>query len=119
MATVLARPPPAVAPTPPSARTIAVVFEGCACRAAFAAGVGAALATAGVEIALAVGASSGAIIASGFAAGLGAELPALWAQLGGRSIVSWRRLVHNRSPFDMSTMVSPSFAALTTTSSTA
>ena len=36
MATVLARPPPAVAPTPPSARTIAVVFEGCACRAAFA-----------------------------------------------------------------------------------
>ncbi len=81
------------------------MFEGCACRAAFAAGVGAELAVSGVPIALVAGASSGSIIAAGLAAGLGAELPALWEQVGGRSIVSLRRLVRNRSPFDMSTIV--------------
>ncbi|HVV87637.1 MAG TPA: patatin-like phospholipase family protein [Kofleriaceae bacterium] len=84
---------------------IAVVFEGCACRSAFHAGVGAELAKAGLPIAIAAGASSGSIIATGLAAGLGPELPALWDEVGGRSIVSWRRLLHNRSPFDMSTIV--------------
>lgn len=84
---------------------LAVVFEGCACRAAFAAGVGAELARAGLPIAIAAGASSGSVIAAGLAAGLGLELPALWDRVGGSSIVSLRRLIHNRSPFDMSTIV--------------
>lgn len=84
---------------------LAVVFEGCACRSAFAAGVGAELARAGVPITVVAGASSGSIIATGLAAGLGPELPELWDRVGGRSIVSWRRALHNRSPFDMSTIV--------------
>jgi predicted acylesterase/phospholipase RssA len=84
---------------------IAVVFEGCACRAAFHAGVAAGLTEAGVPIAISAGASSGAIVAAALAAGLGRELPALWEEVGGRSIVSLRRTVANRSPFDMSTIV--------------
>lgn len=84
---------------------LAVVFEGCACRSAFHAGVGAELVRAGLPIAITAGASSGSLIAAALAAGLGPELPALWAQVGGRSIVSWRRALHNRSPFDLSTIV--------------
>lgn len=84
---------------------IGVVFEGCACRAAFHAGVAAGLVEAEVPIAIAAGASSGSIIAAALAAGRGRELPALWAEVGGRSIVSWRRTLANRSPFDMSTIV--------------
>lgn len=84
---------------------IGVVFEGCACRAAFHAGVAAALAEAALPIAITAGASSGSIVAAALAAGLGRDLPALWEEVGGRSIVSWRRAVANRSPFDMSTIV--------------
>lgn len=84
---------------------IGVVFEGCACRAAFHAGVAAGLTEAGVAIAITGGASSGSIVAAALAAGRGAELPALWEEVGGRSIVSWRRALVNRSPFDMSTIV--------------
>lgn len=51
------------------------------------------------------GASSGAVIATGMAAGLGAELPRLWSRFGGRSIVSLRRAWWNRSVFDMSHLV--------------
>ena len=47
---------------------LAVVFEGCANRAAFAAGVAAELAAAGVTPGLVAGASSGAIVAAGVAA---------------------------------------------------
>jgi NTE family protein len=84
---------------------LAVAFEGCACRAAFHAGVAAALAERNLSIALTAGASSGSLIAVGLAAGRDAELPSVWRALGGRSIVSWRRLIHNRSPFDMSHLV--------------
>jgi NTE family protein len=84
---------------------LAIAFEGCACRAAFHAGVAAALAERELPIALTAGASSGSLIAVGLAAGRGAELPAVWRALAGRSIVSLRRLVHNRSPFDMSHLV--------------
>jgi NTE family protein len=84
---------------------IGVVFEGCACRAAFHAGVAAGLVEAGVPVGVTAGASSGSIIAAGLAAGRGRELPSLWEEAGGRSIVSLRRIVHNRSPFDMSTIV--------------
>jgi NTE family protein len=84
---------------------LAVAFEGCACRAAFHAGVAAALAERAVPFSLTAGASSGSLIAVGLAVGRGAELPAIWRALGGRSIVSWRRVVHNRSPFDMSHLV--------------
>jgi predicted acylesterase/phospholipase RssA len=84
---------------------LAVAFEGCACRAAFHAGVAAALAERALPIALTAGASSGSLIAVGLAADRGAELPAIWRALGGRSIISWRRLAHNRSPFDMSHLV--------------
>src|SRR5437879_526024 len=84
---------------------LAVAFEGCACRAAFHAGVAAALSERALPIALTAGASSGSLIAVGLAADRGAELPAIWRALGGRSIISWRRLAQNRSPFDMSHLV--------------
>jgi predicted acylesterase/phospholipase RssA len=84
---------------------LAIAFEGCACRAAFHAGVAAALAECALPFALTAGASSGSLIAVGLAAGRGAELPATWRALAGRSIVSLRRLLHNRSPFDMSHLV--------------
>ena len=84
---------------------LGVVFEGCACRAAFHAGVAEALVTAGLPIGITAGASSGAIIAAAVAAGQGAALTDLWQRTSGRSIVSWRRAAHNRSIFDMSTIV--------------
>ncbi|MDB4966360.1 MAG: uncharacterized protein JWN44_2049 [Myxococcales bacterium] len=84
---------------------LAVAFEGCACRAAFHAGVAAALSERALPVALTAGASSGSLIAVALAAGRAAELPSVWRALGGRSIVSWRRFVHNRSPFDMSHLV--------------
>ena len=84
---------------------LAVAFEGCACRAAFHAGVAAALAERALPVALTAGASSGSLIAVGLAAGRGSELPTIWRALAGRSIVSFRRLFHNRSPFDMSHLV--------------
>ena len=84
---------------------LALAFEGCACRAAFHAGVAAALVERKLPVALTAGASSGSLIAVGVAAGRGGALPAVWRRLAGRSIVSLRRLVHNRSPFDMSTLV--------------
>ncbi|MBK9029750.1 MAG: patatin-like phospholipase family protein [Myxococcales bacterium] len=90
---------------------LALVFEGCANRAAFAAGVAAELAAAGVAPGLVAGASSGAIIAAGVAAGRSRELPALWTAVAGRSIVAWRQLARNRSPFAMSAIVGDALAA--------
>lgn len=84
---------------------LALAFEGCACRAAFHAGVAAALDERALPVALTAGASSGSLIAVAVAAGRARELPSLWRALGGRSIVSWRRALHNRSPFDMSHLV--------------
>jgi NTE family protein len=84
---------------------IGLVFEGCACRAAFHAGVAAALAEAGVEVGVAAGTSSGSLCAAALAAGRAAELPALWRRLAGRSVVSYRRVLWNRSIFDMSHLV--------------
>ena len=84
---------------------IAVVFEGCACRAAFHAGVAEALVFAGVPVGITAGASSGSIVAAAMAAGHGAAMADLWERTSGRSIVSWRRALHNRSIFDMSTIV--------------
>jgi predicted acylesterase/phospholipase RssA len=60
------------------------------------------LVQAGVRPAVVAGASSGSVIATGMAAGLGRELPSLWSRFGGRSIVSFRRALWNRSIFDMS-----------------
>ncbi len=84
---------------------LGIAFEGCACRAAFHAGVAAGLEDAGVRVQLAAGASSGALIAAGIAAGRSAELPSVWRGLGGRSILSMRRVLRNWSPFDMSHLV--------------
>lgn len=84
---------------------LAVVFEGCACRAAFHAGVVDVLASAGVAVGVTAGASSGAIAATALASGKGGEFARLYRSMNGRSIVSWRRLWQNRSPFDMSTIV--------------
>lgn len=84
---------------------LAVAFEGCACRAAFHAGVAAGLAARGLPIGMTAGASSGSIVAVAVAAGRAAELPTIWRALRGRSIVSLRRLAWNRSPFDMSHLV--------------
>jgi NTE family protein len=84
---------------------LGIAFEGCACRAAFHAGVVAGLAEAKVPIALAAGASSGSLCAAGVAAGRAVELPSVWRALGGRSIVSLKRALWNRSIFDMSHLV--------------
>jgi predicted acylesterase/phospholipase RssA len=83
----------------------AIAFEGCACRAAFHAGVAAALGDASWVPPLAAGASSGAIIATALAALPARELPARWRAFGGRSVLSLRRMWQNRSPFDMSHLV--------------
>jgi NTE family protein len=84
---------------------IGVAFEGCACRAAFHAGVAAALVEGKVPVAVAAGASSGSLCAAAFAAGRAADLPSLWRSLSGRSVVSLRRIRWNRSIFDMSHLV--------------
>jgi len=84
---------------------IAVVFEGCACRAAFHAGVAEVLVSEGVPIGITAGASSGSIVAAALAAGHGESMVDLWLRTSGRSIVSWRRALHNRSIFDMSSIV--------------
>lgn len=59
----------------------------------------------GLAPSLAAGASSGSIVAAAIAAGRGAALSELWLTTAGRSVVSWRRALANRSPFDMSTIV--------------
>lgn len=82
-----------------------IVFSGSACRLAFGAGVAAAFADRGRHVPLAAGASSGSLVAAAVAAGRAQELPSAIRKLGDRSIMSWRRLFHNRSPFDMSTIV--------------
>lgn len=83
----------------------AIAFEGCACRAAFHAGVAAALDEARITPRLVAGTSSGSIIAVAIAAGLARELPTRWRAFSGRSVVSFERLRWNRSPFDMSHIV--------------
>jgi NTE family protein len=84
---------------------LGIVFEGVACRAAFHAGVAAELEAAGLPFAVAAGASSGSLCAAAIGAGRANELPVVFRTLAGRSIVSWRRLLVNRSPFDMSHLV--------------
>ena len=84
---------------------VGIAFEGCACRAAFHAGVAAAFADSKVPIALTAGTSSGSLCAAGLAAGRGAELPTLWRGLAGRSVISFSRALWNRSIFDMSHLV--------------
>jgi NTE family protein len=84
---------------------LGICFQGCACRAAFYAGVVAALDEARVPFQLTAGASSGAICAIAVAAGKSRELPDLWRRLADTSVVSWRRLLQNYSPFDMSYIV--------------
>ncbi len=91
---------------------LAIAFEGCACRAAFHAGVAAALARAGVVFRLASGSSSGSLIAAAVATGRAPELPDIWQQLAGRSLFSVRRALWNRSPFDMSHLVRGALRAL-------
>lgn len=84
---------------------VGIAFEGCACRAAFHAGVAAALWEGGLRPQVAAGASSGSLCAAGVAAGRAAELPGIFRALAGRKVVSWRRALVNRSPFDMSHLV--------------
>ncbi len=84
---------------------LGIVFEGCACRAAFHAGVAAALSEGKLGFALTAGASSGSLCAAAVAAEKGAQLPNMWRALAGRKVISLRRLLWNRSPFDMSYIV--------------
>ncbi len=72
---------------------------------AFHAGVAGALSDGGVRPDKVSGASSGSVVAGAVAAGLGADLPRLFFRFAGRSIVSLRRLLWNRSLFDMSHLV--------------
>ena len=84
---------------------IGIAFQGCACRAAFHAGVAAGLAEAGIEVGISAGASSGSLIAVAVAAGRSRDLPAIWGGIAGRSVISLRRALWNRSLFDMSHLV--------------
>ncbi|HNK47307.1 MAG TPA: patatin-like phospholipase family protein [Pseudomonadota bacterium] len=84
---------------------LGIAFEGCACRAAFHAGVAAALSEAKLSFSLSAGASSGSLCAAAVAAEKGTQLPTMWRELAGRNVISLRRLLWNRSPFDMSHIV--------------
>ena len=84
---------------------LAIAFEGCACRAAFHVGVAEGLAAGGMTFPLAAGSSSGSLVAAGVAADLMSRLPSIWMSLAGRRIVSLRRVMWNRSLFDMSHIV--------------
>lgn len=84
---------------------LGIAFQGCACRAAFHSGVAAALVEGGLSIALAAGSSSGSLCAAALAAGLGPHLPDVFRSLAGRSVLSLRRALWNRSIFDMSHIV--------------
>lgn len=84
---------------------VAIAFEGCACRAAFHAGVATALIDGGLELELAAGSSSGALCATAVAAGRGTQLPDIFRALAGRSIVSVRRALQNRTLFDLQHLV--------------
>jgi NTE family protein len=84
---------------------IGIAFQGAACRAAFHAGVAAALYEGGMRFPMAAGASSGSLCATGVAAGRAAELPAQWSALAGRRLISLRRALYNRSLLDMSHIV--------------
>ena len=86
-------------------RMLGIAFEGCACRAAFHTGVAAALSEGNLTVALASGASSGSLCAAAMAANKAAHLPTMWRALAGRKVISLRRLLWNRSPFDMSHIV--------------
>ena len=90
---------------------VGIAFEGCACRAAFHAGAVAAFAEAKVPITLAAGTSSGSLCATALAAGRGRDLPELWRALAGRSVISLRRALWNRSIFDMSHLVRTAIVA--------
>jgi predicted acylesterase/phospholipase RssA len=82
---------------------LGLAFEGCACRASFHAGVAAGLTEGGLHPDVTAGASSGSLAAAGIAAG--ANLPEIWRSLADRKIWSLRRIVWNRSIFDMSFLV--------------
>jgi NTE family protein len=84
---------------------LGLAFEGCACRAAFHAGVAAALVEGGVRPRVTAGSSSGSLCAAGVAAGRAAEMPRIWRSLANRRIWSLRRMWWNRSIFDMSHLV--------------
>jgi NTE family protein len=84
---------------------LGIAFEGCACRAAFHAGVAAAFAESKVDVGVTAGTSSGSLCAAALAAGRATDLPGLWRALADRSIVSLRRVAWNRSLFDMSHLV--------------
>jgi NTE family protein len=84
---------------------LGIAFEGCACRAAFHAGVPAAFAESRLDVGVTAGTSSGSLCAAALAAGRAADLPNLWRALADRSIISFRRAAWNRSPFDMSHLV--------------
>jgi len=84
---------------------LGLAFEGCACRAAFHAGVAAAFAESKLDVGMTAGTSSGALCAAALAAGRAADLPRLWYALADRSVISFRRAAWNRSLFDMSHLV--------------
>lgn len=81
---------------------IGIAFQGSACRAAFHAGVATALVEGGLDVRLTAGASSGSLCAAAWAAGKGTALPDIFRSLSGRSVLSLRRALWNRSLFDMS-----------------
>lgn len=84
---------------------VAIAFEGCASRAAFHAGVAAALLEEGLKFELCGGSSSGALCAAAVAAGTGPRLPETIRTLAGCSIVSLRRARENRTIFDLHSMI--------------
>jgi NTE family protein len=91
---------------------LGLAFEGCAFKAAFHAGVAAALAEHRVVTPLVAGASSGALIAVGIAAGRALDLPDVFRRFADRSLWSIRRALWNRSVCDMSHLLSTSLTQL-------
>ncbi len=79
-----------------------MVFEGCACRAAFYAGVAAAVSESKLPIAITAGTSSGTLPAVALAAGVAHKLPGVFRSVAGRPLVSLKRALWNRTIFDFS-----------------
>jgi predicted acylesterase/phospholipase RssA len=85
--------------------SIGIAFEGCACRAAFQVGAIEWLSEQGFRPAVAVGASSGSIVAAAMALGRGGELREAWLEVAGSDVCDWRRVLRGRWPFLMTEIV--------------
>ena len=85
--------------------SLGLAFEGCAGRAAFAAGVADQLHAGGVRPGCVAGASSGAIVAVLVAGGYAGRIEQIWLSAAGQPVFQPARMLRGGWPFAMSTIV--------------